>query len=318
MLRKRTRSDRFFAPYDNECNLSLETMRRAVRVIIILAGCVIVVFGGAVALLHTPAAKRLVFEQIRKIIAKQGVALEAAEFDYNLLALRISSGPLSVRSTATPDFPSVFSADHLMVEVDIFDVVRGRYRLKDGVITNPKIEIIVDEHGRSNIPTSTGTSGEPIDWLILKLRSTGGSLRYEDRSQNVAVSLPAWDLAVDGNRLTGTQEIQLQTRHAGEARYNGKILPLQNIDVQLALKDRNQTLDVHHVQLSSDVVDVATAGTVENLSQPRLDATVSSTIRLQPASHYLSVENKLEGDLNVDATVTGPPSALKVAGRLNA
>ncbi|PYS43080.1 MAG: hypothetical protein DMG14_01995, partial [Acidobacteria bacterium] len=73
-------------------------------------GIVVVGLGVAVALLHTPAAKRLAFEQIRKLLTKQGVTLNAARFDYNLLALRISSGRLSISSTLAPDLPSVFTA----------------------------------------------------------------------------------------------------------------------------------------------------------------------------------------------------------------
>ena len=293
-------------------------MRRVVRVTVILAGIVVVGLGVAVALLHTPAAKRLAFEQIRKLLTKQGVTLNAARFDYNLLALRISSGRLSISSTLAPDLPSVFTADDVMAQLDIFDLIRGRYRVKDAVLSNPKIQIIVDEQGRSNVPRSTTTTGESLDWLILKLRSTGGSLIYEDRSQNVIVRLPLWDLAVDGNRLTTTQEIQFQTRGSGDARYNGKLIRLEAIDAQFTLKDRNQTLDIHHAQLASDVADVTIGGTVANLNDPRLDVTVVSTIRLEPARQHLSIDQNLEGDLNVEASIKGSPAALKITGRVKA
>src|SRR6266516_4596005 len=162
----------------------------------------------------------------------------------------------------------------------------------------------------------TTTTGEAIDWLILKMRSTGGSLAFEDRSQNALVRLPLWDLAVDGSRLTGEQEIQFKTRQAGEVRYNGKILTGENIDVQAALKQRNEALDVRRAQLSSSVVDVEIRGTVENLNDPRLDLAIISNIHLKPASQYLSVAQKIEGDLHVDASVKGRPKELKAAGHL--
>src|SRR5215831_5394209 len=194
----------------------------------------------AIGLIQTTTAKRLVFARIQKILEKQGVILDAVDFDYNLLALRISSRKLSVRSASTTQLPSVFKADYLMAQIDLVELLGGRYRVKDAVITNPEIQIVIDEQGRSNIPSSTASTGEPIDWLILKLRSTGGSLSFEDRSQSTFVNLPVWNLSVDGS-LAGTQDIHFQTQQVSEARYSGRTLYARNIDARLTLKDRNQT-----------------------------------------------------------------------------
>src|SRR5215831_8661835 len=233
----------------------------------------------AIGLIQTTTAKRLVFARIQKILEKQGVILDAVDFDYNLLALRISSRKLSVRSASTTKLPSVFKADYLMAQIDLFELLGGRYRVKDAVITNPEIQIVIDEQGRSNIPASTASTGEPIDWLILKLRSTGGSLSFEDRSQNVLLNLPLWDMSVDGSQLPGTQNIQFQTQHAGDARYSGKALNLQRLSARVTLKNRNQTLDVESADISSDLADVAVSGTVESLNDPNLDLRLISKIR---------------------------------------
>lgn len=290
--------------------------RRLIRVIVVAAGVIVLLLGAALALLQTPAAKRLVLGQIGKILAKQGVVLEGVDFDYSPFALRISTGRVSVRSASAPDLPSLFEADHLTADIGLFDLISGRYRVEDSVITNPKIQIVVDEQGRNNIPGGTTTAGEPIDWLILKMRLTGGSLTFEDRSRNVLVHVPVWDLAVDGDRLTGAQEIQLKTRLASEVQYNGKVLTVYNIESRLALKQRNETLDVYSAQLSSGVGDVAISGTIEDLKDPRLDLAVAGGIHLKPASQYLSIGQKIEGDLNVDVSVKGRPQELKVAGHI--
>ena len=292
--------------------------RLVLRVIVVVAGVIGLLLGVAIALLQTSTAKRLAFEQVRKILAKQGVILEAVDFDYSLLTFRISTGRASIRSASAPNLPSLFAADHFTAGIALSDLIHSRYRVEDSVITNPKIQIVIDEQGRDNIPSSssTTTTGQAVDWLILKMRSTGGSLAFEDRSQNALVRLPLWDLAVDGSRLTGEQEIQFKTRQAGEVRYNGKIVTVENIDVQAALKQRNEALDVRRAQLSSSVVDVEIRGTVENLNDPRLDLAIISNIHLKPASQYLSVAQKIEGDLHVDASVKGRPKELKAAGHL--
>src|SRR2546422_970802 len=290
-------------------------MRRFIRVTGIIFTIVLVSLGASVVFIQTPAGKRRVFTQIRRILTAQGVALDAARFDYNLLSFRISSTGLSVRSTLAPDLPNLFAADDVMAEIDILQLLHGRYRVKNAVISNPKIQIVVDEQGRSNIPSSGSTTGGPVDFLILKLRLSGGSIRYEDRSQNVLVSLPFWDVAIDGNALTGSQEIQFQTRRAGEAQYNGKTITLQNRGGRLVLKERNQTADIQQIQLASDVADVVLGGTISNLSKPQLDLSVGSKIRLQRAAYHFSIKQRVAGDLNVDVSIKGPANAVKVAGR---
>jgi outer membrane protein assembly complex protein YaeT len=291
-------------------------IRRFFRLVLILVGIIVLLVGVAIGLIHTPTAKRLVFAQIQKIINKQGLALDAVDFDYNLLALRISSAKVSLRNASAPELPSVFTADYVMAQIDLFELLDGRYRVKEAIITNPKVQIVVDEQGRSNIPGSNTSTGEAIDWLILKLRSTGGSLSFEDRSQNVFVNLPAWNLSIDGTQLTGTQNIQFQTQEVAEVRYGGKALNVQTIDTHLTLKDRNETLDVAKVSISTDIADLAISGTVTNLNDPSLDLAATGKIQLEPASHYLSIAQKLVGDLNVDASLKGRPNELKVTGRI--
>ena len=50
--------------------------RLVLRVIVVVAGVIGLLLGVAIALLQTSTAKRLAFEQVRKILAKQGVNSE--------------------------------------------------------------------------------------------------------------------------------------------------------------------------------------------------------------------------------------------------
>src|SRR5262249_2087582 len=97
--------------------------RRILRIIVIVAGIAAFLVVLGVALIQTPPARRLAFAQVQKVLATQGVTLEAADFSYNLLALRISSGKVSVRNTSTPDLPTVFTADYLMAQIDLFELL---------------------------------------------------------------------------------------------------------------------------------------------------------------------------------------------------
>ena len=293
--------------------------RRALRILAVVAGAIVLLLVAAIVFVHTPPAKRFVLNQAQEILAKNGIVLEAVNFDYSFVPFRVSTGRVSIRSAAAPDLPPIFAAESFRVEIGLFDLIRGRYRIEDLVIANPNVRIVLDEKGRSNIPSSSSTGGPRLDLLVLKMRSTGGSLTFEDRSRDVLLRLPAWELAVDGSQETGVQEIQLKTGQAGEAaevRYGGKTLAIQNVDTRMALRQRNEILDVNSVRLSSGVADVALQGTVENLSDPRLDLSVMGRVHLKPAREYLSLDQNIEGDLDLDATVQGRLVDLRVAGHV--
>src|SRR5262249_9081070 len=180
-----------------------------------------------------------------------------------------------------------------------------------------RIQIIINEQGRSNIPVSTTAStGESIDWLVLKLRSTGGSLNFEDRSQDASVNLPVWNISIDGSRLAGTQEIHFQTDQLARVRYGGKAITAHTIDARVTLKDRNATLDVQRASISSDLADLQITGTVNNLNDPSLALALISQVHLEPTVHHFSIPQKFEGDLAIDASLNGRPNDLKIAARI--
>ena len=133
--------------------------RRVLRVIAVVACVIVLLLCAVIVLLHTSPAKRLAFEQVREILARQGVVLEAVDFDYGLLPFHVSTGRVSIHSAAAPDLPALFAADHFTVEIGLFDLISGRYRIEDLVITNANIQIVIDEQGRSNIPSSSSTTG---------------------------------------------------------------------------------------------------------------------------------------------------------------
>jgi hypothetical protein len=138
----------------------------------------------------------------------------------------------------------------------------------------PESHIFIDEHRRNNIPvfsSATTSTSEPIDLVIVALRSTGGSLAYEDRSQGNSVRFPVWDLSAVGNEQTGIEEVQFQTRKASEIRYGATNLTINNIDVKAAIDLRHRALNLHSAQLANGLGDTDVHGTVTNFNDPLLD-----------------------------------------------
>src|SRR4026207_1333092 len=110
--------------------------RRVLRFIAVAAGILLLLLVAVLIFLRTPPAKRLVLDQIRKALATQGVVLEAVNFDFGLVPLRVSTGRVSIRSALAPDLPTLFVADHFTAEIGLSDLIGGRYRIEDLTVAN--------------------------------------------------------------------------------------------------------------------------------------------------------------------------------------
>jgi ABC-type phosphate transport system permease subunit len=71
-------------------------IRRILRVLVVAAAIVVVLMITAIALLNTRAARNLALERLQKFLITQDVSIEAADFDFGFLPLRISTGRLSI------------------------------------------------------------------------------------------------------------------------------------------------------------------------------------------------------------------------------
>ena len=294
-------------------------IRRILRVFVVAAGIVLVLLVATIALLHTQTAKHLAFEKIQDFLKTQDVAIEAEEFDYSIIPLRISASRLSVYKISSSDQPRFFKVDHFTLNAGLNDLVHGRYRVEDLQLENPSIHIVIDEQQRDNIPGSSGktaSSRQAIDLLISKLRSTGGSFEFEDRSKNLFLRLPAWDLSMKAGETNDYEDIQFETRKSSEARFNGKTLTIDNVDFQGGLRQRNTMLELRSAQLKSEVGNFAVKGTIGSFSDLHLNLSVSGDVPIKPVRQLLSATQNIQGNLHVDAAIAGRPEALQLTGHV--
>src|SRR5438874_793865 len=235
----------------------------------ILAGvlAVLVLF---VALLHTPPVRRFALKQAIQILAREGVDFDASEMDYNLLSLTATLGHITVRSRQTPDLPPVLQADRLRVDLDTGKLLHGAFYVQDAEIVNPALHLVVDEKGRDNLPHSPKkeTKSE-TDYLIEKLRLSGGSLHVEERRQLIDTTLPLWQVAVDGNLATKDQVIRLETQQSGQLSFQQRSLPIQSLTVEVVLQ--KNALDVHGLKLVLGDSTIAFSGKLNNFDDPAYD-----------------------------------------------
>ncbi len=281
----------------------------------VLAGilAVLVLF---VTLLHTPTVRRYALKQAIQILAREGVDLEASQIDYNLLTLTATLGHVTVRSRQTPDLPPVAEVDRLRFDLDPRKLLHGAFYVRDAEIANPKIHVVVDEKGRDNLPHPPEEKESPeTDYLVEKLRLSGGSLRFEERRQQIDASLPLWQVAIDGNLLTKDHTVRLETRQPGQIAFQQRTLPVQSITAEVALQ--KNAADVHALKLVLGESIIAFSGRLNNFKDPNYDFKAETDLALGSLTRLAGIPQKISGTVHASLTATGPLAQMRATARLD-
>src|SRR5262249_42733489 len=69
-------------------------------------------------------------------------------------------------------------------------------------------------------------------------------------------------------------------------------------------------------RLLSNASTVEIKGRIEPLTDPVLDLALSGNVQLQTMREFLSIEQRMDGDVRLDATVKGRPANLQLAGNI--
>ena len=269
-----------------------------------------------VAVVHTPPVRRYALKQAIQILAREGVDFDASSVDYNLLDLTATLGHVTVRSRQTPDLPPLLQADHVRVDIDLRRLLRGAFYVEDGVIQNPKIHVVVDEKGRDNLPhSSSKDQSSETDYLLQKLRISGGSLRFEERRQQIDTTLPLWNLSVDGNTVTKDQTIRLEAPQPGRVSFQQRTLPIQGLNAEIVVQ--KNAIDIHGIKLGLGDSTIAFSGKLDNFKDPRYDFKAETDLALGTLTTLAGAPQKVSGTVHASLTATGPLAQMRATARLD-
>src|SRR5262245_3948994 len=197
--------------------------RRLVRLPVLLVGVGLVSIVLILLGLHTAPAKRYVLAYVQRYLAKDDIDLRAASIDYNLFTLSASIDHGVLRAARFPDLPPFAQVGHAAVSLSLTDLIRGSYVVRTGHVTDADVDLVIDENGRSNLPTPPPTSASPssanqaatIDYLIEKFTFLNGRLQYNDRQKHVSAMLPISSIQIVGERVTRRHQVQLAAGGGG-------------------------------------------------------------------------------------------------------
>ena len=266
---------------------------------------------------HTPPARRFVLKQAVEILAKQGIAFDAKDVEYNLFSMSASLRDVNIQSKDAPDLPRLAHADLVRLHLSLRDLVNGRLYVKDGEIDNPEIHLVIDEKGRDNLPKSKSdpnkkdsTSDYLIDYFLVK----GGLVEYEDRRQKLDARLPLGQITIDGNPATNNHDVKLTTNTSGTLSYQGRTLPLRGTAADIQLQ--KDAVDVRSFTMGLGDSTLKFAANLKNFNDPNYDVKADTDLALGSLVDFAGVKQKVSGTVHVAVAATGPFNQLRATANI--
>jgi outer membrane protein assembly complex protein YaeT len=268
-------------------------MRRVLKSAVWAAGALVVLGIVLLALLHTPPMKRYALRKLEGVLQAQGIGFHAASLDYNLLALSATLRNVDFEYGAT-------SAQIARVSVNAgwWGLLRGAYVIEEAAIDRPRIRLVLAEQRGG---ASAGASGGGMPEIaVRRLRVNQGSLVAEDHGQKLAVALPRWDAAVDGD------QVRFDSAAPGSITDQGRTMPIDAAALRASVTARGA--DIARAEVRLEQSELKVSGKVENLAKPVLHLNASAHLALGQLAQFAGMEQDVAGALDLEAAITGPAS----------
>ncbi len=290
---------------------------RAIRIAAFVLGGILALAAILVGVLHTPPARRYVLQQVVSALDKQGIVFSASSLDYNLFSLKVDLRDVRVQSKTAPLLPPLLLADHVAAKLSLRELLRGAYYIESAAIENPRVSVVIDRDGSDNLPhpPQSAPSSQPVDYLVRAGAITGGSIRYEDRRQQMVVLLPVGSVAVKGNAATRQHEIRLTIPGGGTVGFSGRTLPVGGVNADVVAGRDDANVRALRIDLGASSVNLS--GEIESFSSPVFDVRADMALDSASLAEFAGVAQPVRGDLHLTLTAAGPLPQLRVSALLH-
>ncbi len=254
---------------------------------------------------HTPPVRRAVLGRVIRALEADGrLIVRASALHYNLLAGAIALDDVTVAARDTADRPFLRAG---RVEAMVpWRSLFGPLRLGALSLDRPRIEVIRDAQGRTNLPASAPSSGEPAPLPIARLRVNGAAVVYRDATAGLAVDLPsiAVDLAPGGPGARGT----LALTRPGTFRTSTHETTISSVEGHLSWDGR--TLGIAPATITCPESTLSLRGTIDVLkAHPSMALDTQGWADLPGVSRWIPVTPPIDGRLAWTGHVGGPLDA---------
>ena len=284
---------------------------------------VLLILAISAGLLHVPIVRDFALEKSRQyLVDSQNIDLEADKLDYNLFRLSSTLHGVRVRSTEDPDEPPFFVADKVYLNLGISSLWRGKLEVQEGSIEGGRIEIVYDAEGRSNLPkpVERPDAGEPVDtnetlpFLLRNFKASGPIIRFADQAAEFELTLPAWTLAIDGDRATENHRIQFGIDSQGDLDYQDRSLPLRTVSADLGFRPGG--LGVSKVLIQAGESRIELTGEVSDMNDAQLDLRASIQAAGGELAAFAGLEKPVSGQFDLDVDIGNRADAPDISAEI--
>jgi len=289
---------------------------RRIRTLAGIFGGVLLLAVGLLLALHSGPARRLALDRLTQALASQRIEFQADALRYNLFTLSIDARNLCVRAAASPDLPAFMTIGRVQLKLSLSDLLRQRYVVQSGVAEAVDIQYVVGADGRDNIPRppGQGASHQPLDYVITRLSIQKAQVHYENRASLVDLVLPFSSIELDGNAVTRRHRVRLESA-TGRLRVRTQAETVNRVAGVLDIGRDDARIEQFEVEAAG--AQVAADGTLRNFDAPLFEMRLKAVVDAARSAAFLDVPKTIAGTVVVDATATGPWSALAIDGRLS-
>jgi outer membrane protein assembly complex protein YaeT len=255
---------------------------------------------------QTPPARRFATNQVIALLAREQIEFNTDELGYNLLGASFNLRNVRIRSTTWPDAPVFATIGRLRINMNLMQLLRGRYVVQSGSIEDVDIHYVVDEQGRDNLPRppkDPNKPEKPLDYLVQKLSVSRANVRYENRAQQIDAQLPVSSVQVTGNEVTDRHLIHLQAS-GGKVQVQDRRVPIDRLEGDVEAGDDDVAIQQLHVETTGSRADLT--GAIKQFDAPVADLTVKSSVDAMNVAPIARIDEPVSGTIEIDATAKGP------------
>jgi outer membrane protein assembly complex protein YaeT len=292
--------------------LSCEGPVKKGKILVLIVGLGLLGLAVAVLAIHSAPAKRYLLGTVSQILREsQGIGLEVAELDYNLLRLTLSAQGVTARLAEAEDAPPFLRAGSLQVRLDPRGVFRGRLVVADAEIRGLSLAVWRDGTGELNLPLGgdeaedTGDPGWRPAVLIRRLSVPNASLQVKDQPADLELSVPNWSLDVHGEPSL-RHSVRLRSFGEGTFRRDQVSLPIRDLAAEFGLSPADVKVESLGLEVGSSRLDAK--GKIGDWisAEPWLDVEIIVRVLLEEAALVSGLGENYSGVARIGATARGP------------
>jgi len=233
-----------------------------------------------VILVNSPRAHNYLLAMLQQRASKSlGVGVKLQNYTLHLSTLSVDLYGITINGASPYPNPPLLQVQHVQAGVRIVSILHSKWYFDSIRIDRPVVQIFVDKHGVSNIPTlksgSTGNNTSIFDLGIRHAVLDKGQVFYNNQPSALALDLRDVDIAVAFHVLLQKYSGTLAYTD-GHMTYGSVQPPPHSVNVQFDATPT--TLHLSPAKLTIGNNQLTLTSTVTNYNSPDIQAQYNATI----------------------------------------